>query len=46
MVDMMPDLSPDDGDALIDPDWDDDGEGWLPDWLPRHPRNTELDDLI
>lgn len=46
MVDMMPDLPPDDGDALLDPDWDDDGEGWLPHLLPRHPRNTELDDLI
>lgn len=31
--------------ALLDPDFDD-GEGWLPEWLPRHPRNTELDDLI
>ena len=46
MVDMMPDLPPDDGDALLDPDWDDDGEGWLPGWLLRHPRNSALDDWI
>jgi len=45
MVDVMPDLPPDDGASLLDLDFDD-GEGWLPDWLPRHPRNTELDDWI
>lgn len=45
MVDLMPDPLPDDGDELLDPDFDD-GDGWVPDWLPRHPRNTELDDLI
>lgn len=28
-----------DGDGLLDPYFDDDGEGWLPDWLPSHPRD-------
>ncbi|MBL9066485.1 MAG: hypothetical protein JNN10_09355 [Sphingopyxis sp.] len=38
MTDAIPDWPPDDDDGVIDPDFDDDdGEGWLPDWLPsRH----------
>lgn len=45
MDDVMPDLPPDHGEALLDPDFDD-GDGWLPDWLHQHPRDTSLDDWI
>jgi hypothetical protein len=45
MVDVIPDYSPDDGAALLDPDFDD-SEGWLPDWLPRHLRDNSMDDWI
>ncbi|MGN6690102.1 MAG: hypothetical protein ACTHJU_04070 [Sphingopyxis sp.] len=42
MDDIDPD--PDGGAAGLDPDFDD--AGWLPDWLPQHPRDTSLDDWI
>lgn len=44
MDDIEPDWSPDDG--LIDPYFDDDGEGWLPDWLPSHRRDPSHDEWI
>lgn len=44
MNDDEPDWTPV-GDTL-DPYFDDDGEGWLPDWLPDHRRDTSLDDWI
>lgn len=41
----MPDWPPIDDDAAsLDPDFDD--AGWLPDWLPRHDRDTSHDDWI
>lgn len=40
--DDEPDWTPD-GDTL-DPYFDDDG--WLPDWLPDHRRDTSADDWI
>jgi len=46
MVDVMPDPHPDDSDALLDPDFDDAGEGWLPCWLPNYPRDNSMDDWI
>jgi hypothetical protein len=46
MVDVMPDLPPDDGDALLDPDFDDDGEGWLAVLLLPQRRDTSMDDWI
>jgi hypothetical protein len=46
MDDVMLDWMPHDGGDLIDADWDDDGEGWLPVLLPDHRRDTSMDDWI
>lgn len=43
---VMPDWPVSDDNGSVDPDFDDDGEGWLPDWLPGHRRDNSLDDWI
>ena len=34
------------GEGILDPCFDDDGEGWLPDWLPSHPRYPSYDEWV